>query len=307
MKKILAALLLLAAPVCAQTISPSQIKPGTNGQVMQTVGGQAVWASTPGGTVTSVGLSAPSFFSVANSPVTSSGTLALGFGSAPASTVPVGTGSGVVVRQLTMDDIAPAFAISSFTCSTCGTYEVGYSVPSPTNFTAGYTSTPASASVSDGTHTATLSTPFTSGSLTYSYTANTTFTLTAAGATTKTATQSIGFLYRTFGGVGAGGATGATASGTNATLVGAAGTLNSVGLGDQGIYGPFNPSGQKVYLLMLGNSHTFKDASTGFAFPFLTPTAITFTNQYGAAVTMYLYESTNLIASGTSLTLQVVS
>lgn len=53
MKKILALLLLVSGPLAAQTIAPSQIKPGTNGQTIQTVGGKAAWANTAAG-VTSV-------------------------------------------------------------------------------------------------------------------------------------------------------------------------------------------------------------------------------------------------------------
>lgn len=54
MKKILALLLLVSGPLAAQTIAPSQIKPGTNGQTIQTVGGKAAWANTAAG-VTSFG------------------------------------------------------------------------------------------------------------------------------------------------------------------------------------------------------------------------------------------------------------
>src|ERR1700733_13831075 len=46
MKIIAAVLLLLAAPLAAQTITPSQIKPGTNGQSLQTVGGKAAWGNS---------------------------------------------------------------------------------------------------------------------------------------------------------------------------------------------------------------------------------------------------------------------
>src|SRR6185312_6838064 len=47
MKMILVVLLLLlAAPLAAQTIAPSQIKPGSNGQSLQTVGGKAAWSNS---------------------------------------------------------------------------------------------------------------------------------------------------------------------------------------------------------------------------------------------------------------------
>ena len=52
---------------------------GTSGQVLTSAGSAATptWTTPTTGTVTSVGLSAPSIFTVGNSPVTSSGTLAL--------------------------------------------------------------------------------------------------------------------------------------------------------------------------------------------------------------------------------------
>jgi hypothetical protein len=193
----------------------------------------------------------------------------------------------------------PTFSITSFTCSTCATVEIGATVASPTNFTAAYSITPSSASISDGTNTDTLTTPFTSGSLAHSYTLTSagavTFTLTAVGPTTQTASKAINWEPRVFGGVGTAGATGATASGTSAILVGAAGTLASAGLGNQTSYGPFSPSDQSIYVLMLSGSCTF--TSGGFNFPMNTPTSITFINQFGASVSMFLYQSTNLLSA----------
>ena len=50
---------------------------GTVGQVLTSNGTTASWASSGSGTVTSIGLTAPSAFTVANSPITTSGVIAL--------------------------------------------------------------------------------------------------------------------------------------------------------------------------------------------------------------------------------------
>ena len=208
--------------------------------------------------------------------------------------VPVSVdGTTFTCAQLTLDQIAPAFAITNFTCSTCSSYEVGQTVASPTNFTASYTSTPVSASISDGTHTDNLSTPYTSGSLAYSYTLNSpggvNYVLTAVGATTKTATQSSAWNWRTFYGVGTCGATSATVSGTSAVLNGGAGTIGTWGLGQNTGSVSVSPSSQCVYFLLSTNGHTF--TVNGFGTAFGVNTVAGFTNQYSQSTTMYLYSS----------------
>lgn len=230
-------------------------------------------------------------------------------GSSGASKIPVGVDSThITLRQLTADDILPGFTITSF--SGCSTVEIGATITNPA-FTASYSSTPASATITntDGTNSPfTLTTPFTSGTVTGAFThttaTSTTFTLNAIQGVTKTLTCSSNWQPRTFSGVGTAGATGATATGTTAVLVGATGTLASAGLNNQTTYAA-SPSSQKVYILMTGGSHTFKDASTGFSFAFNTPTSVSFVNANGATVAMFLYESTNTL-NGT-FSIQVVS
>lgn len=85
------------------------INRGTNNQVLTTNGsGTLSWqsvAGTGGGTVNSVALSAPSFLTVSNSPVTSSGTLELSYSTTPLPVANGGTGvtnstgTGAVVRN----------------------------------------------------------------------------------------------------------------------------------------------------------------------------------------------------------------
>jgi hypothetical protein len=200
-----------------------------------------------------------------------------------------------------LSSVGNPFAMG-LSCSQSGQRETGDATTNPFNCTLSYSNgTPASATLGDGTHTDTLTTPFTSGSLAFAYSTNTTFTAhsTATNAQTASATSSVTFVSRTFGGVGTAGATGATASGTSAILVGATGTLASGGLGNQASYGPYSPSNQSIYILNLSGTCTF--TSGGFNFPMNTPTSITFVNQFGASVPMFLYQSTNLLSASFTL------
>lgn len=222
------------------------------------------------------------------------------------------TSSTCIWSQPTLDQIGPAFGILTFTCSTCTTVEIGATIASPTNFTASYTSLPFSASISDGTHSTTLTTPFTSGSLAFSYTSSTaactTYTLTAIAATTKTASQQSCWVPRSFGGTGTGGsATSATASGNNAVLVGATGTLSVSYLGNScagQVYNVTTSGTQYVYLLLpcnVSNPTAGSFTTPGpTVFPMNTPTTITFTNQFSTSVTMYLYRSVNSFFTGSN-------
>ncbi len=198
-------------------------------------------------------------------------------------------------QQGCLSSVGNPFAVS-LSCPQAGAREIGNATTNPFTCTLGYSNgTPTQASLTDGTNTDTLVSPFTSGSLAFAYSSNTTFTAnaTASNLQTASATQSLTYLAREFGGVGTAGATGATASGTNAILVGATGTLASAGLGTQGSFGPYTPSNQSIYVLGLSNSCSF--TSGGFQFPMNAPLTISFTNQYGSVVTMYLYQSTNLL------------
>lgn len=197
---------------------------------------------------------------------------------------------------------------------TCTNVEAGLSTINPAGFTASYANPtlPTSASLSDGINSpVTLTTPFTSASLPHSYCTISdgvktwTFTLTASGnGQTQTSSQQENCLPRNFGGIGTVGATGASASGTNATLAGATGTLsgttNGGGLFVNPIgvsFGTYSPSGQKIYIIIQGGTHTFVDSLTGFAFVMNTPTLISFLNINGVTIAMYIYES-NLLLTG---------
>lgn len=208
-------------------------------------------------------------------------------------------------RQLDQDDITPGFTITSFIGG--GTVEIGATVTNPA-FTAAYSALPTSAQITntDGIDSPlALTTPFTSGTVVGSFhhtaAATVTFTLTAVETSTETATRTLVFAPLTFGGVGTAGATGATAGVNTAVLVGATGTLANSGFNNQATYGPYTAASQKIYVLMIGASHTFKDATTGFAFPMLAPTSVSFVNQQGATVAMSMYESANPVIGTVTL------
>lgn len=214
-------------------------------------------------------------------------------------------------------NISSPLTITSFS-GCAGTVEFGQNIVNP-SFAATYSTTPASANITntDGISSPTaLSTPFTSGSVTGTFTHNsvvtTTFTLTAMGSSTQTATCTDTWQPRIFGGIGTSGATGATASGTTAVLTGATGTLPSIQLGAETVgqsLGSYQPSGQNIYVFLIGGSHTFTDACTGFPLPFNAATSVSFVNAQGATVAMKLYQSTNSLTytGGCAFTPRVAS
>jgi hypothetical protein len=199
--------------------------------------------------------------------------------------------------------LSTTFAITSFTgCS--GALELGQTVTNPT-CSATYSGTPTSASITNTDSISSplvLASPFTSGTIVGSFyhttITTTTVQLTATGSSTQTANQTYTWNPRIFGGLGTAGATSTvTASGTTAVLS-TSDALPSAGLGAETVgqtFGPYSPSSQTIYLLLTGGSHTFTDATTGFPFAFNTPTTVTFVNEFGVTITMYLYQSTNVL------------
>lgn len=217
-----------------------------------------------------------------------------------------GSAATTTCRTMSLDEFTPGFTITSF--SGGSTVEIGATVTNPA-FTSSYSSLPTSAQITNTDSIGSplvLTTPFTSGTVVGSFrkttATSTTFTLTAIGTATQAANQAINWQPRTFGGVGAAGATSSvTASGNNAVLSTSdtlGGTSPNGGLNNQSQYGPFTPNNQKIYILMIGGSHTFIDANTGFSIPFNTPTAVAFINQNGVSVSMFLYETTSLLGNG---------
>ena len=232
------------------------------------------------------------------------------------SAVPVWNNTVYSIRPLTQDDILPGFSITGF--SGGSVVEVGATVTNP-SFTASYNSLPSSAQITNSDSIdspLTLITPFTSGTVVGSFThdtvTNVTFTLTAIGSVTQNAYQYISYDGRDFGGLGAAGATSSVTAFGNNAILSTSDAIYSIGLfaGGEGIgttFGPFSPTNQKIYLLLQGGTHTFKDQN-GFLFPFgpggdNISTTVSFTNQYSAVITMYLYESTNLLSTPFTLTI----
>jgi hypothetical protein len=220
----------------------------------------------------------------------------------PAIAIVCGIGLSCVTTPNTVTiNIATPFTINSFTgCG--GALELGATITSPT-CSATYSATPMSAQITNTDSVdspLTLTTPFTSGTIvgTFRHTtaATTTITLTAVGGSTQTATLTYTWAGRIFGGVGTTGATSSvTASGTTAILSTSA-VLPTAQLGVETvgeIFGPYAPSGQNVYLLLAGGSHTFTDNCSGFPFAFNTPIPVSFVNSQGLTLSMWLYSSTN--------------
>ncbi len=212
------------------------------------------------------------------------------------------TGTGTLSNPYVIS-LSSGFSIASFTGGEAG--ELGQTFSNPT-FAASYTGTPTSANI---TNTDSINSPFNlvspytsatiTGSFTHATVAVTTFTLHASnGSIAASAAVTFTWEPRIFGGVGAPGATSTvTASGTNAVLS-TTDVIPSAGLGAEligQVLGPYSPSGQAIYLLLTGGTHTFVDSLTGFPFAFQAPVTVTFVNQYGTAVTMYLYASTNAL------------
>lgn len=251
---------------------------------------------------------------------------ATGPGSAVATITPTGVTAGTYPiggTAITFNAAGQATAVgppfsASFGCTPCASspYEIGYTGITSASGTISYANPtlPTSASVSDGTNVDTLTTPFTSWTLSHSYTTNTTFTLTALGdGQTITETQGLAFLPRSYGGTGTGGsATNVVVTGTSAALEGATGTLTNGGLASSSVGQVYNvtTSGtQYVYLLLAtnvsnpgGGSFTTPGPTV---FAMNAPTTITVTGQYGGTWTGYLYRSVNSFFNGSNFVITV--
>lgn len=99
------------------------IDAGAVGQVLTTNGaGLTSWSTSTVGSVTSVGISTPAFLSISNSPITSSGTMAIGLsgsalptGSGGTGVTAASTGSGGVVLSTSPELTTPVIVGTSFT------------------------------------------------------------------------------------------------------------------------------------------------------------------------------------------------
>ena len=97
------------------SLAPSQT--GNSGKYLTTDGTDTSWASNPLGTVTSVAASVPSFLSIAGSPITTSGTLAISLSGTALPTTSGGTGltsftSGGVVYASSSSALATGSALT---------------------------------------------------------------------------------------------------------------------------------------------------------------------------------------------------
>jgi hypothetical protein len=113
-----------ASALSSGTVPTAQLATGTASSTTYLRGDQT-WAAVPQGTVTSVGLTAPSGFSVTGSPITGSGTLAL---STSLSGVLKGTGTGLTASTDGTDYLSPLTGLSdhviTFTPSSAQWYRI---------------------------------------------------------------------------------------------------------------------------------------------------------------------------------------
>jgi hypothetical protein len=97
-------------------LAPSQT--GNSGKYLTTDGTDTSWASNPLGTVTSVAASVPSFLSIAGSPITTSGTLAISLSGTALPTTSGGTG----LTSFTSGGVVYASSTSALTTSSLFAY-----------------------------------------------------------------------------------------------------------------------------------------------------------------------------------------
>ena len=206
----------------------------------------------------------------------------------------VDTGVAFTERRLTLDDIDPAWTINSFTETTLTSLEAGQTLSNPA-FTASYSATPSSASITDGTHSTNLGTPFTSGILTATYTYSSvpygsqTWTLTAIGPVTHTRTATAYWYWLGYWGaadIGANDAAFCKALGSSAFETSYAQTRSIASTGTQYLWMCW-PSG-------FGTPSGYKDATTGFAVPASKVAgSLAVTNSSGGVTTYDLIRTDN--------------
>jgi hypothetical protein len=203
--------------------------------------------------------------------------------------------SGEIIGLNTGSVVSLGFpcTISSFTAAQ--TVEIGTAIVAPT-LSIGYSNCAGLITAAQVTNTAgvqsplALSTPYTTAAYSGTFNLNTqgaiTFTASATGAT-NSSNLNYNYDYRSYAGVGTSGATNCTASGSvgapTCTLVGATGVLNSAALNTSGggFTSNLNPSGQFMYFMLYGCSHTFTVNTFATVF---TSVAATYTSLGGATV-----------------------
>jgi len=124
-------------------LAPSQT--GNSGKYLTTDGTDTSWASNPLGTVTSVAASVPSFLSIAGSPITTSGTLAISLSGTALPTTSGGTG----LTSFTANGVVYASSSSALTTGSALTFD-GVTLVNDTGSTGGTTGFSASNSVALG-------------------------------------------------------------------------------------------------------------------------------------------------------------
>jgi hypothetical protein len=106
-----------SANAAFNALAPSQT--GNSGKYLTTDGTDTSWASNPLGTVTSVAASVPSFLSIAGSPITTSGTLAISLSGTALPTTSGGTG----LTSFTANGVAYASSSSALATGSALTFD----------------------------------------------------------------------------------------------------------------------------------------------------------------------------------------
>lgn len=205
--------------------------------------------------------------------------------------------------QPTLDQILPAFAITGFSGTGIATKELGDTIVSPA-FTLSYNRTASHSVISDnaGNASLTLTGPFTSGTMAFTYSkttpnASVSWTDTAdEGGPSKTASTSATWQTRTWYGI----ATPGTLN--SAFITGLASTQLAAGYGGTFSIGAGSNTKKAYYCIdsAFGTPNSFKDGG-GFAVPMTAQSGVSVTNAFSVARTIVCYQSDNFLNSALSL------
>lgn len=266
-------------------------------------GSSAAVGGSGSGTVTSVGMTVPSFLSVAGSPVTTSGTLALTLATQSANTVLAGPTSGGAAtsafRALVAADI-PATAVSAGTCTSCDlTIDAAGRITAKANGSGGG---------STGDYTFSANTIDLSGAATMSIAPTTATAITLGQDTTLAAGKTITAAHHAGSGsapscavgaaLGSGGSVGCTCTGTDTAMEcvfvgGASGT----GTGTMGTITYATTFSTKPYCV--ASAYSAATAASGAGYTMAV-------NRASSSATTLIFEAGGSVAGGATYGFDIV-
>lgn len=239
----------ITANAALNALLPAQA--GNNGKVVGTNGSNTSWVSAGGtGTVTSVAMSVPSFLSIAGSPVTAAGTLAVTLSGTALPVANGGTGQTTAPVTSVAMSVPSDFSVAGSPITSTGTLAVTYATQTARTFLAGPLSGSAAAPTFKAFTPPLVTTRLSGSSATHTFTTNPAPLYIrvrmvggggggagagagspSAGGTGGTSTFGTSLLSCT-GGVGGVNGNGVSAGGTASLGSGPAGTALSGGTGD---------------------------------------------------------------------------